>query len=33
MSKLDDLVTNQIRKINGIKKTMTLTGTNSLKGI
>jgi DNA-binding Lrp family transcriptional regulator len=33
ITKLDDLVTGKIRKINGIKKTMTLTGAHSLKGI
>ena len=33
ISKLDDLVTNKIRQINGIRKTMTLTVTPSLKGI
>jgi DNA-binding Lrp family transcriptional regulator len=33
ISKLDDFVTGKIRQINGIKKTTTLTGAHSLKGI
>jgi hypothetical protein len=33
ISKLDNLVINSIRQINGIKKTITLTGAHSLKDI
>jgi DNA-binding Lrp family transcriptional regulator len=33
ISKLDNLVTYKIRQIDGIKKTMTLTGAQSLKAI
>jgi len=33
MRQLNDLINNQIRQIDGIKKTITLTGASSLKNI